>query len=70
MRLVSGQATPQTDLTACTGQEMNRLFGEMIETLPVAIYSTEAEGRLRYFKAPADGPSRSYDRLYRTQAYG
>src|SRR3984893_18961351 len=37
-----------------TGAEAsNQVFREMIEALPVAIYTTDAQGRLTYFNAAA-----------------
>jgi PAS domain S-box-containing protein len=35
------------------GNIENRVFREMVEALPVAIYTTDAEGRLTYFNAAA-----------------
>jgi PAS domain S-box-containing protein len=35
------------------GEASNRVFREMMEALPVAIYTTDAEGRLTYFKPAA-----------------
>ena len=33
--------------------QLNRLFGEMVDALPVAIYTTDSEGHLTYFNAAA-----------------
>src|SRR5579863_3490619 len=35
------------------GDVSNRVFREMVEALPVAIYTTDAEGRLTYFNSAA-----------------
>jgi PAS domain-containing protein len=51
--LVAGEAKALTDFMARSGEQVNRLFGAMVETLPVAVYTTDAEGRLRYFNAAA-----------------
>ena len=34
-------------------EQSNRLFGAMVDALPVAIYTTDSEGRLTYFNAAA-----------------
>jgi PAS domain S-box-containing protein len=52
--VVSGEAKALKDFLAGSGHEANRLFGEMIEALPVAIYTTDAQGRLSYFNAAAE----------------
>jgi len=36
-----------------SGESDNRAFRELVEALPVAIYTTDAEGRLTYFNAAA-----------------
>ena len=51
--MVTVEAKTLTDFMARNGEQVNRLFTEMVETLPVAIYTTDAEGRLRYFNAAA-----------------
>src|ERR1700733_3924460 len=38
---------------ATGGEASNRVFREMVENLPVAIYATDAEGRLTYFNPAA-----------------
>jgi PAS domain-containing protein len=35
------------------GDLENRVFREMVEALPVAIYTTDAEGRLTYYNSAA-----------------
>ncbi len=42
-----------TDFMARGDGQLNRLFGEMVDALPVAIYTTDSEGRLTYFNAAA-----------------
>ena len=42
-----------TDFVAGRGQVADNIFREMVELLPVAIYTTDAEGRLTYFNAAA-----------------
>ena len=42
-----------TDLAAVSGEKADGVFREMVEALPVAIYTTDAEGRLTYFNAAA-----------------
>ena len=42
-----------TDFVARGDEQLNRLFGEMVDALPVAIYTTDSEGRLKYFNAAA-----------------
>jgi PAS domain-containing protein len=51
--MIPGQAKRLTDFMAHTGDQVNRHFGAMVETLPVAIYTTDAEGRLGYFNPAA-----------------
>ena len=51
--MIVGKAKALTDLMPATGEQVNRLLGEMVETLPIAIYATDADGRLRYFNAAA-----------------
>ena len=42
-----------TDFVARGDGQLNRVFGEMVDGLPVAIYTTDSEGRLTYFNAAA-----------------
>ena len=51
--MVAGLPNALTDFVARGGGQLNRLFGEMVDALPVAIYTTDSEGRLRYFNAAA-----------------
>ena len=50
--MTSGEAKRLTDLIA-GGNVKDSVFREMVEELPVAIYTTDAEGRLTYFNAAA-----------------
>jgi two-component system, cell cycle sensor histidine kinase and response regulator CckA len=51
--LVAGLPKALTDFAARGDEPLNRLFGEMVDALPVAIYTTDSEGRLKYFNAAA-----------------
>jgi PAS domain S-box-containing protein len=50
--LITGQVKTLANLAA-GGDVTNRLFREMVEALPAAIYMTDAEGRLTYFNPAA-----------------
>ena len=51
--MIAGQGKALTDFMARTGEQVNGLFGAVAEALPIAIYTTDAEGRLRYCNAAA-----------------
>jgi PAS domain S-box-containing protein len=51
--VIAGQGKALTDFMARTGEQVNGLFGAVAETLPIAIFTTDAEGRLRYCNAAA-----------------
>jgi PAS domain S-box-containing protein len=50
--MTGGRATALTALVA-GGDLENTVFREMVDALPVAVYTTDAEGRLAYFNAAA-----------------
>jgi PAS domain S-box-containing protein len=51
--VIPGGVKALTDFAAGGGELANVVFREMVEALPVAIYTTDAEGRLTYFNAAA-----------------
>ncbi len=51
--MFEGVPNALSDLVARGDEQSNRLFGEMVDALPVAIYTTDSEGRLKYFNAAA-----------------
>ncbi len=51
--MIPGGVKALTDFVAGGGEQANVVFREMVEALPVAIYTTDAEGRLTYFNAAA-----------------
>ena len=51
--LVAGVPNALTDFVARGDEQLNKLFGEMVDALPVAVYTTDSEGRLKYFNAAA-----------------
>ena len=51
--MVAGVPNALPDFVARGDEQLNRLFGEMVDALPVAIYTTDSEGRLKYFNAAA-----------------
>ena len=51
--MTAGGVKALTDFVAGGGQIATSVFREMVEILPVAIYATDAEGRLTYFNAAA-----------------
>src|SRR5262249_30666207 len=51
--VTAGQAKALTDFVSRSGENWNMFFGEMVEALPVAIYTTDAKGLLKYFNAAA-----------------
>ncbi len=50
--MIAGRTKALTDLLA-RGDVADSMFREMVEALPVAIYTTDAEGRLTYFNTAA-----------------
>ncbi len=42
-----------TDFAAGAGEQANSLFREMLEALPAAVYTTDAQGRLTFFNSAA-----------------
>ena len=51
--LVDGVPNALSDLVGRADEQSNRLFSEMVDAIPVAIYATDPEGRLKYFNAAA-----------------
>jgi PAS domain S-box-containing protein len=51
--LVASEIQALKDFMAGSGEHIDQLFGAMLEALPVAIYMTDAEGRLKYFNTAA-----------------
>jgi PAS domain S-box-containing protein len=47
------QAKALTHFVWGAGDRLSRLFGAMVEALPIAIYTTDAEGHLKYFNSAA-----------------
>lgn len=50
--MIAGRTKALTDILA-GGDVADSMFREMVEALPVAIYTTDAQGRLTYFNAAA-----------------
>ena len=50
--MIAGEVKGLTELAA-GGDQANSVFRKMIESLPAAIYTTDAQGRLTYFNAAA-----------------
>ena len=51
--MLAGVPNALTDFVPRGDEQLHRLFGEMVDALPVAIYTTDSEGRLKYFNAAA-----------------
>ncbi len=52
--MVAGEGKILTDFLARGGEQPGSVFHDMLEVLPVAVYTTDAEGRLTYFNRAAE----------------